>query len=186
MARPAHGRHLGWHQAARPALHVPFGGAHGSNPTGSADVALLTTGNLQLVALAQQASLCHSLNTVFETTRGVVGTLMLTRRRERSGWDVSHTQDICVLHYSRVEIHESARRHGIDDETIEHVVAHAIVVADMDEHHDPPKVLVIGPDAAGNLLEVIVLELADDRTLAIHAMPLRPTFHALLPGQHDE
>jgi hypothetical protein len=85
-----------------------------------------------------------------------------------------------------VEIHRSARRHGITDETIEHVVARAIVVVDMDDHHDPPKVLVIGPDAAGNLLEVIILELADDRTLAIHAMPLRPAFHELLPGQDDD
>lgn len=66
------------------------------------------------------------------------------------------------------------------------MVAHAIVVADMDENQDPPKVLVIGPDSAGNLLEVIVLELADNRTLAIHAMPLRPTFHELLPGRNDD
>ncbi len=46
--------------------------------------------------------------------------------------------------------------------------------------------MVFGPDGAGNLLEVIVLELADDRLLAIHAMPLRPTFHELLPGADDD
>lgn len=65
-----------------------------------------------------------------------------------------------------MEIHQSARRHGIDDSTIQHVVDHAIVVVDVDEHDDPPKLLVIGPDGAGNLLEVIVLELADYRRLA--------------------
>lgn len=94
--------------------------------------------------------------------------------------------EIYVLHYPRVEIHQSARRHGIDDATIQHVVDHAIVVVDLDEHDDPPKLLVIGPDGAGNLLEVIVLVLADDRLLAIHAMPLRPTFHELLPGGDDD
>jgi hypothetical protein len=35
------------------------------------------------------------------------------------------------------------------------------------------------------MLEVIVLMLADDRLLAIHAMPLRPTFYDLLPGGGD-
>ena len=94
--------------------------------------------------------------------------------------------EIYVLHYPRVEIHQSARRHGIDDATSQHVVDHAIVVVDLDEHDDPPKLLVIGPDGAGNLLEVIVLVLADDRLLAIHAMPLRPTFHELLPGGDDD
>jgi len=47
-----------------------------------------------------------------------------------------------------VEIHSSARRHGV-------------------------------------LLEVIVLALADERLLAIHAMPLRPTFYELLPTGKD-
>jgi hypothetical protein len=46
-------------------------------------------------------------------------------------------------------------------------------------------VLAIGPDRAGNLLEVIVLELAGDRLLAIHAMALRSAFYDLLP-QGDE
>jgi hypothetical protein len=46
-----------------------------------------------------------------------------------------------------------------------------------------PKVLVIGPDSAGNLLEVIVLVLADDRMIAIHAMKLRRHFYELLPGE---
>jgi hypothetical protein len=32
---------------------------------------------------------------------------------------------------------------------------------------------------------VIVLELADDRLLAIHAMPLRPAYHDLLPPGED-
>jgi len=47
-------------------------------------------------------------------------------------------------------------------------------------------VLVIGPDRTGNFPEVIVLELADERSLAIHAMPLRRSLHHLLaPEDRD-
>jgi hypothetical protein len=51
----------------------------------------------------------------------------------------------------------------------------------MDPDADPPKVLVIRPRSDGQLLEVIILSLADDRELVIHAMALRPTFHNLFP-----
>lgn len=72
-----------------------------------------------------------------------------------------------------VEIHRSARKHRVSDEDIRHAAEHAVVVVDFDPEGDPPKVLVIGPDKSGNLLEVFVLELADGRFLAIYAMPLR-------------
>ena len=90
-----------------------------------------------------------------------------------------------VLRYSRVEIHRSARRHGIRDADILHAVDHPVVVVDLDAESDPPKFLAIGPDRAGHLLEVIMLELADGELLAIHAMPLRPAFYDLLPQGGD-
>ena len=71
------------------------------------------------------------------------------------------------------------------DEDVLHATNHPLVVVELDADADPPKVLAIGPDLAGNLLEVIVLELADDRLMAIHAMPLRPTFHDLLPTAEE-
>ena len=46
-----------------------------------------------------------------------------------------------------------------------HAVEHALVVVDMDPDADPPKVLVIGPRTDGQLLEVIILSLANDREL---------------------
>ncbi len=46
--------------------------------------------------------------------------------------------------------------------------------------------LAIGPDQAGNLLEVIWLELADDVELVIHAMALRSTFYDLLPRPEED
>jgi len=70
-----------------------------------------------------------------------------------------------------VEIHRSARKHGIADAAIRHALDHAITVI---------------PDKAGNLLEIIWLELADDITLVIHAMPLRPTFYYLLPQTRED
>ncbi len=85
-----------------------------------------------------------------------------------------------------MEIHRSARKHGIADATIRHALNHAITVIDLEPDADPPKVLAIGPDRAGNLLEIIWLELADDVNLVIHAMPLRPTFYDLLPRMRED
>ena len=50
----------------------------------------------------------------------------------------------------------------------------------------PPRVLCIGPDRVGNLLEVIWIELVDERALAIHAMRLRPLFFGLLPESEGD
>lgn len=54
-----------------------------------------------------------------------------------------------------VEIHGSARKHGINDPGIRQALEHAISVVDLEPDTDPPKTLAIGPDPAGNLLEVI-------------------------------
>lgn len=84
-----------------------------------------------------------------------------------------------------MEVHRSARKHGVSDADVLHACDNAIVVADLGPHTDPPKVLFIGADQAGHLLEVIALALADERMMAIHAMPLRAGFHALLPMPED-
>ena len=76
-----------------------------------------------------------------------------------------------------MEIHSSARRHGVDDLDIQHAVAHSLAIEDIGE--DPDRWLVIGPDRAGNLLELVVL--VDQRgEIAIHAMALRPKYRKLL------
>jgi len=84
-----------------------------------------------------------------------------------------------------VDIHRSARRHGVADEDIHHALDHPIVVVDLEPEADPPSLLAIGPDRSGNLLEIIVLELADE-LLAIHAMALRKRYRRLLPGESDD
>jgi hypothetical protein len=77
-----------------------------------------------------------------------------------------------------VEIHSSAGRHGIGDDDILHAVEHSMVVDDLGE--DPDRWLVIGPDRAANLLEVIVLVTAEGDEVIIHAMPLRTVYRKLL------
>ncbi|MGZ8756197.1 MAG: hypothetical protein ACXW15_13530 [Acidimicrobiia bacterium] len=84
-----------------------------------------------------------------------------------------------------MEFHRSAYKHGIEADTILHALDHALTVIDLEPDADPPKVLAIGPDPAGNL-EVIWLELAEDVNLVIHAMPLRPTFYNLLPQTTED
>jgi hypothetical protein len=80
-----------------------------------------------------------------------------------------------------VEIYRTANKHGINDTAILRAVDNALTVVDLEPDADPPKVLAIGPEHAGNLLEIIWLELADRTELVIHAMAWRPTFYDLLP-----
>lgn len=75
-----------------------------------------------------------------------------------------------VLHLFRVEIHPSARRHGITDEDIAHAYDHAVVWIQLGD--DPARFLLAGGDRAGNLLELVVID-ASGEPLVIHAMPLR-------------
>ena len=84
-----------------------------------------------------------------------------------------------------VEFHHSAFKHGHGEPAILHAVEHALVIVDLDPVADPPKVLAIGPDSAGNLLEIIWLELAERVELVIHAMELRPVFYDLLATWED-
>jgi hypothetical protein len=44
----------------------------------------------------------------------------------------------------------------------------------------PDRWLVLGPDRAANLLEVIVLVADEGDELIIHAMPLRPVYRRVL------
>jgi hypothetical protein len=81
-----------------------------------------------------------------------------------------------------VQIHPSARRHGVRDEEIEHAYRRAVAWVELGE--DPPRYLVVGPDRTGNLLEIVVI-LVDAGVLAIHAMPLRPSTQRELFGEED-
>jgi len=59
-----------------------------------------------------------------------------------------------------------------------HAVEHSLAVDDVGE--DPDRWLVLGPDTAGNLLEVVVLISDEGDEIIIHAMPMRPKYRRLL------
>ena len=80
-----------------------------------------------------------------------------------------------------MRIHSSSNRHGLTDDDIRHAWNNALGYFSVDAEAEPPKNLCIGPDPAGNLLEILYLEL-NDTELIIHAMPLRPVFRAYLTG----
>ena len=83
-----------------------------------------------------------------------------------------------------MEIHRAARKHGVADEVIRHAAEHALAGYALEQYDDEPRrTLLLGPDHAGNLLELVVLELDDGRRPAIHAMRMRPGYSDLLPGQ---
>ena len=81
-----------------------------------------------------------------------------------------------------MEVHPSARRHQVADGDIVHAVHHVIAWVELDD--DPPRFLVAGPDRAGNLLELVVLEV-DDGEMVIHAMVLRPSTREELFGDES-
>ncbi len=78
----------------------------------------------------------------------------------------------------RYEIHHTARKHGIDDDDLLHAIEHALVIARLDEQ----RLLHLGPDEAGNMLEVVTLAIDDEIDLVIHAMRMRPKYRTQLRG----
>lgn len=74
-----------------------------------------------------------------------------------------------------MEIADSARKHGISDDDIRHAVQMALRTISQ----DPDRLLVIGADRSGQLLEIVVLD-PDDDPIAIHAMRLRRKFYRYL------
>lgn len=77
-----------------------------------------------------------------------------------------------------MEIHDSARKHGAADADILHAIDHALAFEDAGE--DPDRWLLIGPDTAGNLLEVVVMIANEGNQIVIHAMPMRDKYRRLV------
>lgn len=81
-----------------------------------------------------------------------------------------------------MEIHESARRHRVADEDIVHAFDHALMWLRLSD--EPIRYLLAGPDRAGNLLELVIIE-AECDVLVIHAMALRASTQRELFGNDD-
>jgi hypothetical protein len=77
-------------------------------------------------------------------------------------------------------IHVTAFKHGVAAADIEHVLRQPMrVIARGDGSR-----LYLGPGRDAELLEVITVLRADKSQLVIHAMPMRPGYANLLPGDN--
>ena len=85
-----------------------------------------------------------------------------------------------VLRYAEPEIHETAYKHGVSTFDIHHACARSIAAFEIDHENVEAKILIVGPDSAGNLLEVIGLEIDNKSLLIIHAMKLRKSMIRLI------
>ena len=65
-----------------------------------------------------------------------------------------------------MEIRPSARRHGVTDEDIHHAFSHALREVELDQD----RWLVLGPDGAANVVELIVIVTDQGQLRCIHAM----------------
>ena len=82
-----------------------------------------------------------------------------------------------------MEIHRSARRHGVRDADIVHALGCVAVGCEIGDGDSPRRLLGLGPDRAGNMLELVVLVFDDGRQTVIHAMVMRAKYRALLPKE---
>ena len=87
-----------------------------------------------------------------------------------------------VLRYAEPEIHETAHKYGVSTLDIHHACAHSSDIFELDQESDEMKILIVGPNSAGNLLEVIGLEIDNKPLLIIHAMKLRKSIIRLIEG----
>lgn len=81
-----------------------------------------------------------------------------------------------------MQVHESARNHGIAPEDGIYAATHALYES-MLEDDNPTRTLRLGFDTTGRLLEVVVLRFDSGNELLIHAMRARPQYYELLSEQ---
>ena len=77
-----------------------------------------------------------------------------------------------------MEIRDSAHRHGVADSDILHAWENALRYIES-EHDGEERLLIIGPDAHGNLLELVAVPV-DGPARIIHAGRLRAKFYDYL------
>ena len=76
----------------------------------------------------------------------------------------------------------SARRHGWGADDIRWAVEHALMSVEVATNQPEAVVgiLHLGPARDGRILEVLVIVNDDGDELAIHAMPIRPTYRRMM------
>jgi uncharacterized DUF497 family protein len=79
---------------------------------------------------------------------------------------------------SKVEWSPSATRHGVSCADSAYVIEHAGLCFEEEDRHDEfhPRLFFLGQDHAGTELEVVAIELRDERLRVIHAMAMKRPF----------
>lgn len=83
-----------------------------------------------------------------------------------------------------MDIRRSARKHGVSDAAILHAWSNALRYVEY-EYDGEERLLVIGPDESGKLLELVAVP-AGEPTAVIHADHLRPKFYDYLRLEGDQ
>lgn len=76
---------------------------------------------------------------------------------------------------------DSARKHGIADDDIHHAMDNALVWRPEED-----RLLYLGGDRAGMMLEVISIISQDLDEIVIHAMPMRRRYEPMLRGHGEQ
>lgn len=83
----------------------------------------------------------------------------------------------------------AATKHRVSRARSEHVIRNAVTVIDQpapaESPHRNDRVVFLGPDQDGAMLEVMAIE-TTDALLVIHAMPIRPKYLDYLEGATDD
>ncbi len=79
-----------------------------------------------------------------------------------------------------MRIHRSALKHGVDPADSLHAALDPIYGSPLDDEDDPRRILLLGFDRGGRLLELVVLRFDSGNELLIHAMKARPQYRALV------
>jgi hypothetical protein len=86
-----------------------------------------------------------------------------------------------VLRYDLVSIYDSAFKHGILTDDIIHAHDYALGFSAFDTARGQARLFIVGPDRAGNMLELIGIPTDEIELIVIHAMRMRPHFAPMPP-----
>ena len=77
-----------------------------------------------------------------------------------------------------MEFAASARKHGVSEKDALHAIENAMVASEQ-HYAEESRMLILGPDVTGRMLEVVIVPSRDARRV-IHVDLMRPKFYGLL------
>ena len=86
--------------------------------------------------------------------------------------------DIYYIMDNVIIFNRSAFKHGVSEASIRHALSYPRYEGPLEDDED--KYIVLGFDAAGNLLEILYNRMDDDKVNIFHAMKCRNIYYPLL------